>query len=248
MRRSDTVSHDALQGLSIGGPRIAIVCGDQDVAQMNIALALRHFPLRGRKCTRRFSRRERAEKLRWSNGVVFLTRLGLEVSESRPGANICFRPGENSGGVMEAASTAPPRPPTRRALNRRLAFLALGIAATTLLGLHFVETHDLIWRAQRCAWGAYLTMLQFSSMALVFVPNLPIPFALPSHFARGRRDLQSTSMFSQFGKLIVAGSHFKSVQTYSDDEWVGKSRIITIARPGSWKVTLCNRRQESPSR
>ncbi len=154
---------------------------------------------------------------------------------------------------MVATSPAPPLPSTRPVLNRNLAFLATGIvagiAATSLLGPRLVTTQDLIWHAQRCVWGAYLTRLQFGSMALAFLPNLPIPFALPSCFARGRRDMLSNWMFLQFGKFIVAwGSTLSQFKSNSGVEWVGKSKQTPPALdlvPGKLRFATVDKRSRS---
>ena len=108
---------------------------------------------------------------------------------------------------MEAASPAPPLPPTRPVLNRNLAVLATGIvtaiAASALLWPRLTASQDFMPHAYCYMWNIKLIWLHVVSDALIFLSYLSIPLTL-AYFARRRRDIPFNWMFLCFGTFIVA--------------------------------------------
>ena len=110
---------------------------------------------------------------------------------------------------MEGPSPRPSLPPTHSSCSQ-LACLVPGyrfrsvIATSAMLWPRLVASQDVMPHAYCCRWNTNLSRLHVISDALIFLSYLPIPFPLPSYFARGRRDMLSNGMFLQFGKFIVA--------------------------------------------
>jgi len=107
---------------------------------------------------------------------------------------------------MEAASPAPPLPPTRPVLNRNLALLATGIVAAIAAALpwsRLTASQDFMPHAYCYMWNIKLIWLHVVSDALIFLSYLSIPLTL-IHFARRRRDIPFNWMFLCFGTFIIA--------------------------------------------
>lgn len=108
---------------------------------------------------------------------------------------------------MEAASPAPPLPPTRPVLNRNHGLLATGIvtaiAASALFWPRLTASQDFMPHAYCYMWNIKLIWLHVVSDALIFLSYLSIPLTLV-YFARRRRDIPFNWMFLCFGTFIIA--------------------------------------------